>query len=304
MVAFQFCIFSAFLNAIVNFIFRKSSEVSRNFGNFDYYFLSLYAISFCVSILLSLQALFYSFNPVMLACGGLVGVLNLTMLRWTSRALLRGPSGMTFAFQNASGVFPGLIMYGIFGPEFGFEISLFQFLGVAFVLVGLMVGAISRNQSEPISKEWMYYAFGACLVQMIAFSLIHWRCLLINADLPSHALIPWKISPCSEAWFLPGQFGVSFLIQLCLVYRNPASAWTPKEILCGTASGILHAISSFCLLLSTNFASQSERGLIFPLFVVSSMVCCNLWAKSFYREKFNWSSNSLCSVGIFLASPK
>ena len=295
---FKFTFAAAALSAFVNFLFRKSTDPSTETSNCNYYLLFLYFTSLVISFMISPLDTLSQFNPTMFTIGCVVGVLNMTMMWLTSQALVNGPTGSTFAFQNASGVFPGLILFMVFGPVFGFEISFLQVIGITMVLWGLYIGANGGNSK--ISRRWLMYALGCFLVQILAFCVIYWRCLLFNSEIPSHYLIPWKLSSNSDAWFLPGQFGTAFLLQLIVVFTQEKGGFSFRNLFYGSSAGILNAISSFLLLLATKFALPFEKGLIFPSFVVMTMVFCNAWANRLYNERFNWISNCLCSFGIFL----
>lgn len=299
--AFQFSFLAAATAASVNFLFRKSSEASEK-TNFNYYLLFLYFISFIISIMISFKDILSQFNPIIFAVGCCVGLLNMAMMWLTAQALLTGPAGLTFAFQNASGIFPGLILFFAFGPMFGFELSVMQVAGMLMVLCGLYLGSKQTTSNQKSSRLWFVYAIGCFLIQILAFCIICWRCLLFNLEAPFHDLIPWKLSASSDAWFLPGQFGTAFILQLFLIVAYDRRRVSFKEFFYGSSGGILNAVSSFFLLLATKVAMPFEKALIFPSFVVMTMIFCNLWANRFYQERFNWTSNCLCSLGIFLGS--
>ena len=129
--------FSASFASISNLFFRKSSE--RSFQNgYNYYLLFFYFTSLMVSFLIIPSKEPESFNPIMFGIGCVVGAMNMIMMWLTSQALLTGPAGLTFAFlQNVSGIFPGIILFSLFGPLFGFQISVFQIIGMGIVLWGL-----------------------------------------------------------------------------------------------------------------------------------------------------------------------
>ena len=44
------------------------------------------------------------------------------MMLLTTRALQNGPAGLTFAFQNPSAVFPGMILFILFGIRYGLSL--------------------------------------------------------------------------------------------------------------------------------------------------------------------------------------
>lgn len=292
------CFFASSFASIANLFFRKGTEK----GEFQYYLLFFYLASFVVSFSFFPSLDFSSFHPAIFFVGCVVGCLNMWMMWLTAKALLIGPAGLTFAFQNASGIFPGLILYSLFGPLFGFEISFLQIVGMVLIIWGLFLGSASKQKDQLSSLRWLKYALGCFIVQILALSLIHWRCLFFADDLPSHHLIPWKISESCDVWFLPGQFGTTFVFQLAIVLFTRQQDVKTKDILYGACGGIVNVIASFCLLFSTKIASPFEKVLIFPCFAATTMILCNIWANRLYQERFNWAANCCCVTGIFLGS--
>jgi hypothetical protein len=355
--ALLICLLAAVFAATANFFFRKSSEAAGAKSNFHFYFLVFYFTSLVMSLALSRSGEPAPFDGVMFCVGCFVGVLNMAMMWLTSRALLAGPSGLTFAFQNASSIFPGLLLFGLFGPHFGFQVSFVQVIGMGLVILGLYVGAAKTatftNSSQDLgergkagskrsglteegmakamsdeedrsgeaaadqipdefvkgaatgeasSLRWLKYALGCFFFQICALTMTQWRCLLFTTEIPLHTLIPWSVPQCSDAWFLPGQFGTAFLLQLAifLIFERPPRI--TLEGAYGALGGILNFFNSFLLLLATKAALPHEKGLIFPSFAVATLILCNAWAYKVYKERFNMASNFLCSMGIFLGS--
>jgi hypothetical protein len=295
------CLFAACFASLANLFFRKGSGCSTEKSSYNYYLLFFYLTSFLLSFLLSPSKEFSSFDPVMFSIGCLVGFLNIVVMWLTAQALLSGPAGLTFTFQNASGIFPGIILFCLFGPLFGFQISLFQVIGISLVAWGLFLGSKNKQNDLPLSGKWLKYALGCFLLQIFALSLIHWRCLLFASNVPTHVLIPWNLSECADAWFLPGQFGFAFFIQLAIVLYE-RKLFKPLEATYGALGGTANGIASFCLLISTRVAFPFEKALIFPCFAAATMIICNLWANRLYQERFNLAANCYCATGIFLGS--
>lgn len=280
-----------------NLMFRRSSHHHVSKG-YNYYLLTYFIVSFIFTLWLSPTVEKGPFDLTVFSLGCIVGALNMSMLWCTSRALSIGPSGLTFAFQNSSGIFPGIVMFLIFGPAFGFNMTISQLLGMLLILFGLYLGA----SNGPISSKWLKYAISCFLLQIFAFSLIHWRCLLYANDLDSHVLIPWNLSDCSDAWFLPGQFATAMLCQLGIVLFKERRFWHSSELFYGSLGGITNAIASLCLLIATKISLPLEKGLIFPIFAASTVILCNSWAKFLYQERFNLQANACCVLGIILGS--
>ena len=287
--------------ATSNLIFRKSSDRSAA-KSYNYYLLFFYLGCFVASFLVSPTQGPAPFNPIMFGVGCVEGALSMFMMWLTSRALLTGPSGLSFAIQNASAIFPGLILFSLFGPLFGFQITFMQILGMGVVVLGLFLGATQNKTEQSINFKWAKCAVGAFIVQTLALSLIHWRCLLFADSVPDHPLIPWRLPESCDAWFLPGQFGTALVLQLGIILLYERRPFTRTEALYGTLGSMTNLLSSFCLLMATKIASPFEQGLIFPSFAAITMILCNIWANRLYHERFNWTSNSLCAAGIVIGS--
>ena len=204
---------------------------------------------------------------------------------------------VTFAFQNTSAVFPGMILFILFGVEYGFANSYTQFLGIILVILGLFLGA--KNQSNHPSTKvtlWFKYALGCLLVQVLALTLLQVRCVFC-----SHAENVESFSFVSQedASFLLGQFGSAFCIQFLYFFTQKKTL--PKQsIVYGTLGGSANFFSTCLLLLATQWALPFEKAILFPIFAVGTIVLSNIWANRLYGEKFNFASNATCGGGILL----
>jgi hypothetical protein len=240
-------------------------------------------------------------NGIVLAIGASVGLLSSTLMLLTSKALARGPAAMTFAFQNASAIFPGVLLYLLLGSDFGYSCSYLQFIGMGIVLLGLYLGAKKEAAQLPKqSSEWLKYALGCFVVQILALTFIQGRCVLFDVKDAGALFSDFTVSSDEDVWFMPGLFGTGFLVQLVvsLVKRQRLEI---KEIAFGGLGGAANFMSNLLLLLATKSALPFEQSILFPIFAVSSMFLCNLWATRLYQESFNYKSNTLCAFGIFLA---
>lgn len=219
----------------------------------------------------------------------------------TAQALKKGPAGLTFAFQNASAIFPGLILFLLLGSDFGFSCSYFQLTGMVLVLLGLFLGAKkeSANQSGASSK-WLKYALACFIIQILALTFIQARCVLFGCGEISGLFSDFTFTESDDVWFMPGQFGASFVMQTVIFLREDKRIQA-SEVIYGSLGGIANFSSTCLLLLATKFALPFEKGILFPCFAVASMILCNLWANRLYNEKFNLKTNALCSFGIFMA---
>ncbi|MCE5294714.1 MAG: hypothetical protein LLF94_08905 [Chlamydiales bacterium] len=66
----------------------------------------------------------------------------------------------------------------------------------------------------------------------------------------------------------------------------------------GILGGLCNGACAFFFMEATSMATGVERTLIFPLFSISLIISCNLWAKALYQESIHWRANALCIVGI------
>jgi len=293
--ALLICFFAACFASLSNLFFRKSTISSNNCDNTNGYLLIYYFFSFFFSIALDRTIIFQQISYPMLFLGGLVGIFNVILMILTSKAFKAGPVGLTLAFQNGSSVFPGLLLFVVFGSNFDFSCSLPQLMGIGLVLCGLFLGAFKKNDQSAVTKIWVKYALLALGVQILALMIIQGRCILFSLN------NSFAVSESADIWFLPGQFGVSFLLQTFIFMRQRQNLEL-KELLYGGMGGIANFGASVLLLLATKGALSFEKTLIFPCFAVSVILICNLWAKHLYKEKFDLPANSTCALGIVVGS--
>ena len=129
---------SACLASLANFFFRRNLEK----GGTSSAFLSLYFFaSLCLSFLFNPTLFHVPFSPVMTILGCFAGFLNLMMLTLTAKSFELGPPGLTLTFQNASCIFPGLLLCLLFGSPFGFTLTPWLIVGFILILLGLYLSS-------------------------------------------------------------------------------------------------------------------------------------------------------------------
>lgn len=289
---------AAIFTASASYFFRRNAEYSNGTCTSSGYLVIFYFCSLLTTVAFYPALWERSVNFILLALGSCVGVLSSTLMLLTAHALKRGPAGLTFAFQNASAIFPSLILFLLFGSDFGFSYSYIQLSGMFLVLFGLFLGAKKESLEQPkASSKWLKYALACFLIQILALTCIQARCLLFSFN---EIAFFSQITEADDIWFMPGQFGASFIMQAFLFLREKKSL-LKQEMVYGGLGGIANFSSTCLLLLATKYALPFEKGILFPCFAVASMVLCNIWSNKLYNERFNIRTNVLCSFGIFMA---
>jgi hypothetical protein len=298
MVAYYCVLLAALCAALTNLVFRRCDEPGKKSGLPNVYLASYFFFSLFFACLLNPSIWSAHFNLLAFVIGCSVGLLNVILMLCTASALKRGPAGLTFAFFNASAIFPGFILSLLLGSNFGFDFSYFQALGMALVLSGLFLGAQSSGEKKSGHLlSWLKYAVACFLVQVIALTLIQGRCILFSCDsLGKLAFL--SLQESDDVWFMPGQFGTAFLIQAWICFRHRKEGFSSREAIHGIFAGLTNFGSTLLLLLATKKALPSQKIILFPFFAAATIVLCNLWANRLYKEKFSLRTNTLCIFGI------
>jgi hypothetical protein len=295
-----FSLLAGTCSSLSSLFFRKNSDYSANRSSSSGYLVLFYFISFIFSFIFYPEIWKVKVNFIILSIGICVGLLTSTLMLLTSRALKHGPAGLTFAFQNASAIFPGLILFLVLGIDFGFSCSLIQFSGMLLVLFGLFLGAKKESSNQrKASSKWLKYALACFITQILALTFIQARCLLFNFKIGG-LFSNFTFTEFDDVWFMPGQFGAAFVMQ-AIIFLRENQRLQKREMIFGCLGGMANFSSTWLLLLATKFALPFEKGILFPCFAVTAMILCNLWANRLYHENFNIRTNTICSFGIFLA---
>lgn len=293
-----FAIFAGCCASLSSLSFRKSTENGQSVNSF---LILYYLISFLLCFVFFPELLIANINYIILIIGACVGIFNSILMFVTSKALQNGPPGLTFAFLNASAVFPGVILYLLLGNQFDFSYSVLQSCGLILVILGLFYGAKNELSCQTSrSLKWLKYALISFFIQIVALTFIQARCILFTYNDLIEIFLNYRFSEIDDIWFMPGLFGTSFIIQLLLYVRNKQH-FSIKGFYWGSLGGLTNFSSTLLLLLATKFSYSYEKMIIFPCFAVVSMLLSNLWANKLYNENFNIRANTLCSTGIFLA---
>lgn len=295
--------FAASCAALSSLFVRKNGDNPQATSSSSVHYLMIYYLSSLLfACLLYPDVWTAKVNYIILAIGAAVGVLNSILMLFIANALQRGPAGLTFAFLNASAIFPGFILFILLGAPFGFTYSYIQFIGILLALFGLFLGAHKKGDERPKSYfTWLKYTLAFFAFQIVALTLIQARCVLFNCQQLGGVFATFAVTERDDIWFMPGQFAASALLQL-IFYLKERQKFQKHEMVYGFLGGMTNFSCTCLLLLATKFALPFEKGILFPCFAITCMVLCNFWANRLYKEPFNFKTNCLCSCGILMAA--
>ncbi len=296
MIALLLIFFASCCGSLTNLLFRKNLDHSPQPGS--HYFLIIYFLGSFLFALLSPALWKTPINWVSVGLGSSVGALNVALMTSMAQALRTGPSGLSFAFQNATAVFPGTILYLFFGTDFGFSFSYLHLVGIALVVYGLFVG--TQRQSTTHLSKWLLYALACGTFQVLSLTLMQGRCILFQEDQLGQFLSSFALHEGDDAWFMPAQFGTASLLQLLFFFRHLKSEAHPINTAFGVSAGISNGACTLFILLATKVALPAFKVILFPCFAAMTIILCNLWAYRLYKERFNFQANLLCAAGILL----
>jgi hypothetical protein len=161
--------------ALSKTLYNRESTVS---GYLFLYFFTGFLISSYINGIFTSDV---PFSPHMTLLGSIVGLLIVALMLAMGKALQKGPSGLTFAFQNSGAILPPLFLSMIFSKSYGFALSSGNLVGMVLVILGLFFAA-NRGSNMPVRKTWLAYALITFVVQGLILSIFQWRCLLLLSD--------------------------------------------------------------------------------------------------------------------------
>ena len=301
-----FIAFSALITAFNNFLIRQGIDGTKG----DPFIVH----RFCIAALISLPIIYMQHgviaaDPYMSLVGVAAG-LALGLLQYAiGRCLQYGPAALSFIFISSVCVVPPVIMFFLFGEEFGHGYTFSHLMGALLVIIGLYWMGKTQKLEESLGLKKWYLWLGIAFAGGILYQLIlQWRALLLNDTLPDTWLLPFRIRDAKGDIFIPITFLVAALSQIVLLKtsqnNNESSSYSKKQIfICGIIGGVLSSISTFLLIFGTESAiTDTEKAIIFPLNTVLIISLCNCWAKLFYKEKVNWPANALSVSGIIIST--
>lgn len=131
---------------------------------------------------------------------------------------------------------------------------------MTLVITGLCFFAKNSSltsQNTNSYSKWVPYALGCFLIQMIALTLIQWRCLLFCEE-SQHFLIPATLNERDDVWFMPSFFGSAFIIQgvWLLFERKPLRM---QDMVYGLSGGVANGASTFFYSLRQKWLYQMNK---------------------------------------------
>lgn len=271
-------------------------------GSSKAYLVVQLTFSFLVMILLNpVRTGDYGWNGAAVGIG-LIGGVVFGILMWgLGKTLEKGPPGLSFAILNTSTVVPAIFLALFFGTAFGHSYTLYNGLGSALVVVGLLwAGWTSRE--NPNKAAWIFYASIILVAHTLFLVFLQWWAMILKTGLPSSILIPFHMEAKDLQWFMPAVVFVGALMQWVIYivkrHRFPKGA----EIYYGILGGVTNGACTFFLILAPQVATPLENAMIFPIFSVSIILICNTWAQVIYKEAVNWWANGLCVGGLIVGT--
>ena len=286
--------------ALGNLCLRKNFD---HYGSKEAYIL----IQTFVSAIIFVMATVYSFeimpnfSLVDISIATICGTLLASLFIMLGKMLESGPPGLSLAFLNASSIVPGLILYLVYGESFNFTYTIANGFGSILVIIGLFL-ACGKINTNTINAKWLTYCLTAFAIHVLFLTLFQVRNLMLfNEQAGLISLIPYKIPIESQHWFQPWMYATVCIIHFIIVRKNTIFVKT-TDIRFGLIGGTLNCISMFLLLQAVSKATNFDNAMIFPIYSVTIVLICNIWAYLIYREQIPILANTLCLIGLFLGA--
>ena len=290
---------SGFLGAMSNLCMRRSMDkngTARAFFVFQLFFTCLVA-----TLLHPIRTGSYHCNFQIATIGFLAGIFLGGMKLMIGKALQKGPPGLTFAAVNSASVMPAIVIVFMIGSLIDYQLTPYDLLGSILVLIGLFWAGWDKSE-KPGTRAWIVFAALAFFLHVFFLVLTECRAIFLNQHfslIKNSLLNPEKMA---SEWFVPTIFAAaagmhSFLD--CVAERRIPMRW---EVLWGVLGGIFNGACTFFFMRAAETATVRESAFIIPIFSISLIIVCNLWGQWLYDEKVNWKANSLCLLGIFIAT--
>ncbi len=301
--AIVYIFLASIITAFANLFTRKSVDSNPNPTGDPFIPQRLFASAVIVIAVAFIESGQMVFEFKMGAIGVISGLL-LGALMWTaSKALQRGPSGLTNAVINSACMAPALILAMMFGEEFGHTYNVWNGLGAIGVMAGLFWMGWNTSTSKR-SPDWIVWILAGLGVHIALLTFFQWKALLLKEGLPPSPFIPFQGDPVCSNCFTLMMFLTASVMQFFL--PGPKTSLRPPTRalwLYGIVGGFVNGIGSVFTMLATEAATtELQKALLFPLYCVALITVCNLWASYLYHEKINWPANAVCYAGILISA--
>lgn len=284
MTALGWMTLSGLLAGLSNLCLRRHLDLKGSSQSFITTYLLLTTL---VTIwLYPMQSGSYKVDALTVGVGILCGFALAGMKWMISRALQKGPSGLTFATINSISIAPSIIFVLLFNQYIDVSFNIWNVLGSILVVGGLFWA--TKRESTPSKREWLIFSFSGCLFYLAYLVLTQLYPSLINQL--NHG------EP--NDWFLPISFGVATLIHFFGYQERNFQ----RRLTWGTVGGILNGLCAALFMHSIQMAEANENAIIIPLFTVSLITACNCWGQWLYHESVDWIANGICMLGICIST--
>ncbi|MCB1180576.1 MAG: hypothetical protein KDK55_00955 [Chlamydiia bacterium] len=298
--AIFFVLLAGLFATTANFCMRKSIDAG---GSTRAYLLVQMTFSFFVMIALNpfrTGNFAWSWPTVYL---GLIGGILFGLLMWgIGKALENGPPGLSFAFLNTASVIPAILMVLLFGPVYGHAYTLYNGIGSVLVVIGLFWAGWSLEENSNKARWFFFVIFILVMHALFLVYLQWWALLLKKGELPVSPLLTVAVDTMKLEWFMPAVLFVGALFQWVVYLTKESRIPNKAEMGYGFMGGITNGACTFFLILAPQVANIWENAMIFPIFSVSIILLCNVWAQLLYRERVNWWANGVCVLGLIVGT--
>ena len=295
----QLMLIASLFVAASNYCMRRSIDSG---GSSKAFLMIQLFIVFLVAILLNpVRTGNYAWSNCMAYFGLAGGAVLAVMLIFLGKALEKGPPGLTFSALNASTVMPMILMVLLFGAPFGYVYTLTNGVGSLLVVIGLFWAGREATKTDK-KMEWASLITGAFLLHVIFLVFMQWRALFINFPGENGLFLSFDVDDAKSQWFMPMVFCAAALIQFIVYVATQKRLPNRSEAIYGVLGGITNGVGTFFMIWSTEVSSPVEHAMIFPIFAVTIILCCNLWGQWLYKEKVNWLANGCCLLGILVGT--
>ena len=295
----QLMILASLFVAASNFCMRRSIDAG---GSSKAFLMIQLSLVFLVAILLNpVRTHDYTWSSCMALFGIAGGIVLAIMMICLGKALEKGPPGLTFAALNASTVMPAILMVLFFGSPFGYTYTFSHGLGSVLVLAGLFWAGRGATGSEK-KMQWLSFVTAAFLLHVLFLVFMQWRALFINFPGEDGLFLSFSLEDARSQWFMPMIFLVCALVQIIVYIATQKRLPNRSETFYGILGGITNGVGTFFMIRSTEVATPLEHAMIFPIFAVTVILCCNAWGQLLYKERVNWPANILSIIGILIGT--